>query len=140
MLKLITAAFFLVVATQTYAQQFNLGKGNCKGMGRQGTWVRDVFFQGQGFSLWNPNDRYEQLIYDLNEYQVLSSGNIRGDRRGESSFNKFHYIVEASQTMVKLWEISIPHYNNQKITHYAECVLQRPLSAQQFEDLKRQVL
>jgi hypothetical protein len=140
MTKLICAVFVTLMSMSAFAQQFNLGKGNCKGMGRQGTWVRDVFFQGQGFSLWNPNDRYEQGIYDMNEYQVLPSGNIRGERRGESGFNKFHYIVEASQTMVRLWEISIPHYNNQKITHYAECVLQRPLSAQQFEDLKRQVL
>lgn len=134
--------FALAVLFTLSAQAADLGMATCRGNFQQGqsSWRRQVLFQGQAFSLWNASDRYEQNYYDMNEYQVLPSGNIRGERKGSSSFNEFHYVVEASRTMVKLWEISIPHYNRVKITHFAECVLDRPLTVEKFEGLKRDVL
>ena len=130
------------VASSAYAQRFNLGMATCKGSFQPSvaSYRRQVFFEGQGFSLWNSADRYDQLIYDMNEYAVLTSGVVRGERKGSSNFNEFHYVVEVSPKMVKLWENSTPHYNRVKITHFAECVLDRPMNAQRFEDLKRQVL
>jgi hypothetical protein len=130
----------MIFSSQAYSA--DLGFAKCKGSfhPNEASWRRQVLFNGQAFSLWNPNDRYEQNFYDMNEYSELPSGNIRGERRGSSGFNEFHYVVEASKTMIKLWEISIPHHNRKKITHFAECVLEKPMTQAKFDSLKGQVL
>lgn len=139
MRRLFVATILLSLSLSAIAS--DLGMATCKGnFERAASWRRQVLFNGQAFSLWNENDRYEQNFYDMNEYKLLANGNIRGERKGSSGFNEFHYIVEASKTMVKLWEISIPHYNRVKITHYAECVLDKPMTEAKFESLKRNVL
>lgn len=134
--------FALVLLFTMSAHAADLGMATCRGNFEQGqaSWRRKVLLNGQAFSLWNDNDRYEQNFYDMNEYQQLPSGNIRGERKGSSSFNEFHYVVEASRTMVKLWEMSTPHHSRVKITHYAECVLDKPMTEAKFESLKRNVL
>lgn len=132
---------FLVFNLSAHAQRFDLGKVDCRGtmQPNQASWTRQGIFEGKGFSLWNDSNRYEQNFYDLTTYKKLPNGAIRGERVGESNFNKFQYVVEVTPTTVNVLEVSIPHHDRKEIRHTANCVLRKPMSAIRFEDLFRQV-
>ena len=134
--------FALVTVSFGFSAMASLGSARCKGSmwPNQGTVKRQVELRGKAFGVTDPNNRYEDGLYDLNVYQILPSGNLRGERRGTSNFNDFHYVAEIGLNMVKVWEMSTPHHNRVKITHYAECVLDRPLTNARFEEIKRSVL